>query len=110
MAGGIPFEVNLSLLMVTHDRYFLDKVTNNILELENGELYRYAGNYSYFLEKKAERKANQATEQEKAKSLYKKELDWIRRQPKARGTKAKYRVEAFNDTKESLQKTRGKRH
>ena len=100
---------NLSLLMVTHDRYFLDKVTNNILELENGELYRYAGNYSYFLEKKAERKANQATEQEKAKSLYKKELDWIRRQPKARGTKAKYRVEAFNDTKEKAFKKQEER-
>jgi ATP-binding cassette subfamily F protein uup len=100
---------NLSLLMVTHDRYFLDKVTNNILELENGELYRYAGNYSYFLEKKAERKANQATEQEKAKSLYKKELDWIRRQPKARGTKAKYRVEAFHDTKEKAFKKQEER-
>ena len=100
---------NLSLLMVTHDRYFLDKVTNNILELENGELYRYAGNYSYFLEKKAERNANQATEQEKAKSLYKKELDWIRRQPKARGTKAKYRVEAFNDTKEKAFKKQEER-
>jgi len=93
-------KANLSLLMVTHDRYFLDKVTNNILELENGELYRYAGNYSYFLEKKEERKANQATELGKAKSLYKKELDWIRRQPKARGTKSKSRIEAFNETKE----------
>ncbi|MDN3687824.1 ABC-F family ATP-binding cassette domain-containing protein [Cyclobacterium jeungdonense] len=91
---------NLSLLMVTHDRYFLDRVTNQILELEQGNLYRYAGNYGYFLEKKAERKANQATEQEKAKSLYKKELDWIRRQPKARGTKAKYRVDAFEETKD----------
>lgn len=91
---------NLSLVMVTHDRYFLDRVTNQILELEQGNLYRYAGNYGYFLEKKAERKANQATEQEKAKSLYKKELDWIRRQPKARGTKAKYRVDAFEETKD----------
>lgn len=93
-------KANLSLLMVTHDRYFLDKVTNQILELEQGNLYRYAGNYGYFLEKKADRKAAQATEQEKAKSLYKKELDWIRRQPKARGTKAKYRVDAFEETKE----------
>ena len=102
-------KANLSLLMVTHDRYFLDKVTNNILELENGELYRYAGNYGYFLEKKEERKASQATELEKAKSLYKKELDWIRRQPKARGTKAKYRVEAFNDTKEKAFKKQEER-
>ncbi|MFO7825175.1 MAG: ABC-F family ATP-binding cassette domain-containing protein [Cyclobacterium sp.] len=93
-------KANLSLLMVTHDRYFLDKVTNQILELEQGNLYRYAGNYGYFLEKKADRKAAQATEQEKAKSLYKKELEWIRRQPKARGTKAKYRVDAFEETKE----------
>lgn len=91
---------NLSLLMVTHDRYFLDRVTNQLLELEQGNIYRYAGNYAYFLEKKAERKANQATEQEKAKSLYKKELDWIRRQPKARGTKAKYRIDAFEVTRE----------
>jgi ATP-binding cassette subfamily F protein uup len=102
-------KANLSLLMVTHDRYFLDKVTNNILELENGALYRYAGNYGYFLEKKEERKASQATELEKAKSRYKKELDWIRRQPKARGTKAKYRVEAFNDTKEKAFKKQEER-
>lgn len=96
---------SLSLLMVTHDRYFLDRVTNQLLELEHGNLYRYGGNYAYFLEKKAERKANQATEQEKAKSLYKKELDWIRRQPKARGTKAKYRIDAFEETKEKAFRT-----
>ncbi|SHN24482.1 ATP-binding cassette, subfamily F, uup [Cyclobacterium lianum] len=93
-------KANLSLLMVTHDRYFLDKVTNQILELEQGNLYRYSGNYGYFLQKKADRKAAQASEQEKARSLYKKELEWIRRQPKARGTKAKYRVDAFEETKE----------
>lgn len=96
---------SLSLLMVTHDRYFLDRVTNQLLELEHGNLYRYGGNYAYFLEKKAERKANQATEQEKAKNLYKKELDWIRRQPKARGTKAKYRIDAFEETKEKAFRT-----
>lgn len=93
-------KANLSLLMVTHDRYFLEKVTNQIIELDDSQLFRYQGNYGYFLEKKAERKIIEATEQDKAKSLYKKELDWIRRQPKARGTKAKYRVEAFEDTKD----------
>ncbi|QDH79110.1 ABC-F family ATP-binding cassette domain-containing protein [Echinicola soli] len=93
-------KANLSLFMVTHDRYFLEKVTNEILELDAGKIFRYSGNYSYFLDKKAERREIEATEQEKAKSLYKKELEWIRRQPKARGTKAKYRVDAFEATKE----------
>ncbi|MBS9525580.1 ABC-F family ATP-binding cassette domain-containing protein [Litoribacter alkaliphilus] len=93
-------KANLSLFMVTHDRYFLEKVTNEIIELEDGKIFRYSGNYGYFLEKKAERKIIEATEIDKAKSLYKKELDWIRRQPKARGTKAKYRVDAFEETKE----------
>lgn len=93
-------KANLSLFMVTHDRYFLEKVTNQILELDQGKVHKYMGNYGYFLEKKAERREIEATEQEKAKSLYKKELDWIRRQPKARSTKAKYRVDAFEETKE----------
>jgi ATP-binding cassette subfamily F protein uup len=93
-------KANLALFMVTHDRYFLEKVTNQILELDNGSIHRYMGNYGYFLEKKEERREIEATEQEKAKSLYKKELDWIRRQPKARSTKAKYRVDAFEETKE----------
>jgi ATP-binding cassette subfamily F protein uup len=93
-------KANLSLFMVTHDRYFLEKVTNEILELDEGKIFRYQGNYSYFLEKKEERRLNEATEHEKAKSLYKKELDWVRRQPKARTTKAKYRVDAFEATKE----------
>ncbi|GAB3648197.1 ABC-F family ATP-binding cassette domain-containing protein [Echinicola sediminis] len=93
-------KANLALFMVTHDRYFLEKVTNEILELDAGKIFRYTGNYSYFLDKKAERREIEATEQEKAKSLYKKELDWIRRQPKARGTKAKYRIDAFEATKE----------
>jgi ATP-binding cassette subfamily F protein uup len=86
--------------MVTHDRYFLEKVTNEILELDQGKIHRYQGNYGYFLDKKAERMQIEDIEIEKAKSLYKKELDWIRRQPKARGTKAKYRVDAFEETKE----------
>ncbi|GHB52043.1 ABC-F family ATP-binding cassette domain-containing protein [Mongoliitalea lutea] len=102
-------KTNLALFMVTHDRYFLEKVTNQILELDNGGIYRYLGNYSYFLEKKAERREIEATEQEKAKSLYKKELDWIRRQPKARGTKAKYRVDAFEETKEKAFRKREER-
>ncbi len=102
-------KANLSLFMVTHDRYFLEKVTNQILELDNGSIFRYQGNYGYFLEKKAERRENEATEQEKAKSLYKKELDWIRRQPKARSTKAKYRVDAFEETKEKAFQKREER-
>lgn len=102
-------KANLSLLMVTHDRYFLEKVTNQIIELDDNQLFRYQGNYGYFLEKKADRKIIEATEQDKAKSLYKKELDWIRRQPKARGTKAKYRVEAFEDTKEKALKKKEER-
>lgn len=93
-------KANLSLFMVTHDRYFLEKVTNEILELDNGQIFRYQGNYGYFLEKKEERRGNELTELDRAKNLYKKELDWIRRQPKARSTKAKYRVDAFEETKE----------
>jgi ABC transport system ATP-binding/permease protein len=89
-----------SLLLVTHDRYFLDNITNVILELDEGQVQRYVGNYSYFLEKKAERIEQMTVEVNKAKNLMKKELEWIRRQPKARGTKAKYRIEAFEETKE----------
>lgn len=91
---------NTALIMVTHDRYFLDNVTNEIIELDHGKIYRYQGNYAYFLEKKAERELNAHAEKEKARNLYRKELEWMRRQPKARGTKAKYRVEAFQQTKE----------
>lgn len=92
---------NLTLLMVTHDRYFLDRVTTEIIEIENGDLFRYKGNYSNFLEKKAERHEMDASTIGKAKNLMKTELEWMRRQPKARGTKAKYRVEAFGDLKET---------
>jgi len=91
---------NLTLLMVTHDRYFLDKVTNEILEIDQGQIFRYQGNYSRFLEKKAEREAIDAATADKAKNLLKTELEWMRRQPKARGTKAKYRVDAFYDLKD----------
>ena len=89
----------MSLLLVSHDRYFLERVTNEIVELEHGQLYHYKGDYAYFLEKKAEREASTQTSIDKAKNLYRKELEWIRRQPQARGTKAKYRIDAFHDTK-----------
>lgn len=90
----------LTLLMVTHDRYFLDKVTSDIFEIENGQLYKYKGNYSSYLEKKAEREEIAQKTKDKAQNLMRKELEWMRRQPKARGTKAKYRIEAFGELKE----------
>ncbi|PZX58415.1 ATP-binding cassette subfamily F protein uup [Algoriphagus ratkowskyi] len=102
-------KANLALFMVTHDRYFLEKVTNEILELDQGKIHRYQGNYGYFLDKKEARMENEDIELEKAKSLYKKELDWIRRQPKARSTKAKYRVDAFEETKEKASQKREER-
>lgn len=88
---------NMTLLLITHDRYFLDAVTNVIVEIDQGQLYRYQGNYGYFLEKKGEREAQQTAETDKARNLMRKELEWMRRMPKARGTKAKYRVDAFYD-------------
>jgi len=91
---------SLTLLMVTHDRYFLDKVANEIVELDKGVLYRYQGNYSYFVEKKADRELREATEVEKARNLFRKELEWMRRMPQARGTKQKARIDAFYVTKE----------
>jgi len=91
---------SITLIMVTHDRYFLDQVATEILELEKGKLYRYKGNYAYFLEQKQLREERLTVEVEKAKNLLKKELEWMRRQPKARGTKAKYRIEAFHELKE----------
>ncbi len=91
---------NITLIMVTHDRYFLDNVATEILELDRGKIFSYKGNYAYFLEKKAEREEMLKTEVARARNLLKKELEWMRRQPKARGTKAKYRVEAFYELKE----------
>ncbi|EMR01459.1 ABC-F family ATP-binding cassette domain-containing protein [Cesiribacter andamanensis] len=93
-------KAQLSLLMVTHDRYFMEQVTNEVLELSQTKLFGYRGSYSYYLEKKAERQEQQQAEVDKAKNLMRKELDWVRRQPKARGTKAKYRMDAFEDLKE----------
>jgi len=89
----------LTLLMVTHDRYFLDRVCNEIIELERGKLQVYRGNYSDYVEKKAERSANEQVNLEKSKKLFKKELAWIRRQPQARTTKAKSRVDDFERIK-----------
>jgi len=97
---------NITLFMVTHDRYFLDRVCNEIIELDEGKLYSYKGNYSYFIEKKEERLANENTEISKAKQLYKKELDWMRRQPKARTTKSKSRIDDFYEIKERASQRR----
>ncbi len=90
-----------TILMVTHDRYFLDRVCNEIIELDNGNLYTYKGNYSYYVEKKEERLEIEQTTQEKAQQLYKKELQWMRRQPKARTTKSKSRIDDFYTIKEA---------
>jgi ATP-binding cassette subfamily F protein uup len=89
-----------TLLMVTHDRYFLDRVCNEIIEMEDNQIYRYQGNYSYFLEKREQRIEMQQASVSKAKNLMRTEIEWIRRMPKARGTKAKYRVDSFQDLKE----------
>lgn len=91
---------NMTLFMVTHDRYFLERVCNEIIELDNGKLYPYKGNYSYYLEKKEARIEQEAVEHHKTKILFKKELNWMRRQPKARTTKSKSRIDDFNTIKE----------
>lgn len=95
-----------TLFMVTHDRYFLERVCNEIIELDQGELYTYKGNYSYYLEKKEARIENETTEVGKAKQLFKKELDWMRRQPKARTTKSKSRISDFSEIKSRAHKRR----
>lgn len=86
---------NLSLLMVTHDRYFLDRVCSEIVEIDNRQIYQYKGNYSYYLEKRQERVDSKNVEIERANNLYRTELDWMRRMPQARGHKARYREDAF---------------
>ena len=96
----------ITLFMVTHDRYFLERVCNEIIELDHGKLYKYKGNYSYYLEKKEERIAQEAASTHKAKNLFKKELDWMRRQPKARTTKSKSRIDDFQEIKEKAHKRR----
>lgn len=97
---------NITLFMVTHDRYFLDRVCNEILELDNNQLYTYKGNYSYYLREKDARMEREAVEQHKSKLLFKKELDWMRRQPKARTTKSKSRIDDFNEIKKRAHQRR----
>jgi ATP-binding cassette subfamily F protein uup len=92
--------------MVTHDRYFLDRVCSEIIEIENRQLYQYKGNYSYYLEKRQERVDAQNADLERANNLFVKELDWMRRQPQARGTKAKYRIDAFHDLEKKVNQER----
>jgi len=96
----------ITLFMVTHDRYFLERVCNEIIELDEGNIYKYKGNYSYYLQNKEERLALEATNLGKAKSLFKKELDWMRRQPKARTTKSKSRTDDFYKIKEKAHQRR----
>ncbi|MEC8831261.1 MAG: ABC-F family ATP-binding cassette domain-containing protein [Bacteroidota bacterium] len=97
---------SITLFMVTHDRYFLDRVCNEILELDNNQLYTYKGNYSYYLNEKEARMEREAVEQQKTKMLYKKELDWMRRQPKARTTKSKSRIDDFAEIKKRAHQRR----
>lgn len=97
---------NITLFMVTHDRFFLERVCNEIIELDNGKLHSYKGNYSYYLEKKEERIASENSSVDKAQNLFVKELEWMRRQPKARTTKSKSRQDDFYDIKEKAQSRR----
>lgn len=92
----------LTLLLVTHDRYFLDRVCTHILELEDGQLYHHQGNYAYFIEKKAQRRASSEREWEKLGNAYRRELEWVRRMPKARTTKSSSRVDAFSDLEQRM--------
>jgi ATP-binding cassette subfamily F protein uup len=92
----------ITLLTVTHDRYFLDAICNQIVELDQQQLFKYQGSYTQYLEKKAEREANRQVVYEKNKNLYRKELEWMRRQPQARGTKAKARIDEFYEIEEKL--------
>ncbi|MDA9907554.1 ABC-F family ATP-binding cassette domain-containing protein [Flavobacteriaceae bacterium] len=96
---GFFAKSNITLFMVTHDRFFLERVCNEIIELEDGELFSYKGNYSYYLEKRKARIENFTSETKKAKQLFKQELEWMRRQPKARTTKSKSRIDDFQDIK-----------
>jgi ATP-binding cassette subfamily F protein uup len=96
----------MTLLMVTHDRYFLDRVCSEIIEIDNRQLYQYKGNYNYYLEKRQERMDTQNTELERANNLFRKELEWMRRQPQARATKAKARIDAFYDLEKRRQQER----
>ncbi len=103
---GYLSKSRLSLLMVTHDRYFLDRVCNRILEIDERKIYSYKGNYSYYLEKREERKIATAAQRESDENLFRKELEWMRRQPQARATKAKSRIDNFYDLEERLKRER----
>lgn len=96
----------LSLLMVTHDRYFLDRVCSEIIEIDQKQLFQYKGNYSYYLEKRQERVSSQNAEIDRANNLLRKELEWMRKQPRARGTKAKSRIDAYYDLEKKAEKER----
>ena len=96
----------MTLLMVTHDRYFLDRVCSEIYEIDNRKLYTYKGNYSYYVEKKQERLDAQQAERERDKNIFRKELEWMRRQPQARATKAKARIDSFHELETKLQQER----
>ncbi|WP_418408223.1 ABC-F family ATP-binding cassette domain-containing protein [Alistipes sp.] len=96
------------LLMVTHDRYFLDSVCSDILEMENRQIYHYTGNYSYYLEKKQERETADAAQRASEMNLYRRELEWMRRQPQARATKARSRIDAFRELESRLKTTHGR--
>jgi ATP-binding cassette subfamily F protein uup len=93
---------DITLLLVTHDRYFLDRICERIIELDGGQIYHYKGNYSYFVENKAHREEVAASEAEKDRNLFRRELDWVRRMPKARTTKSKSRIDSFDDLQEKL--------
>lgn len=97
---------NISILMVTHDRYFLDRVCGEIIEIDRKQIYQYKGNYSYYLEKRQERVEAANAEVDRANNLLRKELDWMRRQPQARGTKAKYRIDAFYELEKKAKQQR----
>jgi ATP-binding cassette subfamily F protein uup len=94
---------NTTLLMVTHDRYFLERVCTDIIELDRGKIHHYPGNYSYFLEKKAQREEMEKIHTHKLKQLFKKELDWIRRAPQGRQTKANFREQRFYDIQDNYE-------
>lgn len=97
---------SISILLVTHDRYFLDEVCNSVIEIDDTKLYEYKGNYEYYILKKAEREQLLNAEIDKARNLYRRELEWVRKMPKARGTKAKARVDAFSEVEEKAKQKR----
>ncbi len=103
---GYLSRANISILMVTHDRFFLDRVCNEIIEIDQRQVFQYKGNYSYYLEKRQERIEAFNTETERANNLLRKELDWMRRQPQARATKAKYRIDAFYELEKKAKQQR----